>query len=132
VLDDWLDRGIAHLDPTGRVVLAEAALVPREDVEEIAFFLGRNLHDHIAACDHNLADHERPFIERAVYYDGLTPQSVARLAALARDVGMESLLTLNREANALAERDQGAADAGRRMSFGVYFYAPPQPRSEEN
>jgi hypothetical protein len=132
VLDDWLDRGIAQLDSAGQLVLAEAALVPRKDLDELAFYLGRNLHDHIAACDHNLDDRERPFIERAVYYDQLTPEAVARLGALAHDLGMEALLSLNREANALAERGQGSPDARRRMSFGVYFYAPPQTGSEED
>lgn len=132
VLDDWLERGLAHFDASGRVVLTEAALVPREDFEQLAFFLGRNLHDHIAACDHNLAGRSGPFVERAVYYDRLTADSVARLGALAHDLGMQALLTLNREANTLADRDAGAAEATQRMSFGIYFYAASQTRPEED
>ena len=131
VLDDWLDRGLAHFDSRGRVALTEAALVPREDFEQLAFFLGRNLHDHIAACDHNLAGRRLPFIERAVYYDQLTPEAIARLGSLAHDLGMTALLTLNREANALAQRQEGGPDADHRMSFGVYFYATPEPHPQE-
>ncbi|MGE5155711.1 MAG: DUF6502 family protein [Bdellovibrio bacteriovorus] len=132
VLDDWLDRGLAHYDAQGRVVLREAALVPREDLEQLAFFVGRNLHDHIAACVHNLAGGPRPFIERAVYYDRLTPEAVARLGSLAHDLGMMALLSLNREASALAQEQEGAPDANHRMSFGVYYYAEPQTPPEEH
>lgn len=132
VLDDWLERGLAHYDAQGRVVLTEAALVPREDLGQLAFFLGRNLHDHIAACDHNLAGGQLPFIERAVYYDRLTSDAAARLGSLAHDLGMTALLNLNREANALAEQQEGAPNANHRMSFGVYFYATPEPPAEES
>jgi hypothetical protein len=132
VLDDWLERGLAHYDAQGRVVLTEAALVPREDLEELAFFLGRNLHDHIAACDHNLAGGALPFIERAVYYDRLTADAAGRLGSLAHDIGMTALLTLNREANALAEQQEGAPNSNHRMRFGVYFYATPEPPDEES
>ena len=131
VLDDLMDRRLVHLDSEGRVSLADTALVPREGMDELAFFLGRNLHDHIAACDHNLAEREKAFIERAVYYDRLTPEAVARLEDRARELGMDALLSLNREASALADRDQDAPHADRRMSFGVYFYSPPNPQSEE-
>jgi len=123
VLDDWLQRGLVRFDSEGRVVLNEAALVPREDFDQLAFYLGRNLRDHIAACDHNLAGESSPFIERAVYYDRLTPDAVSRLGSMAHDLGMTALLALNREANSLAERDEGKAEANQRMSFGVYFYA---------
>ncbi len=132
VLDDWLERGLAYFDAEGRVVLGEAALVPRKDFGELAFFLGRNLHDHIAACVHNLSGGAVPFIERAVYYDQLTPEAVSRLRSLAHDLGMTALLALNREANALAEREAGSPDASHRISFGVYYYAAsdPDPPSE--
>jgi hypothetical protein len=126
VLDDWLQRGLVHFDDQSRVVLDEAALVPREDFDQLAFYLGRNLRDHIAACDHNLAGESSPFIERAVYYDRLTPETVSRLGSMAHDLGMTAILALNREANTLAERDEGKAEAIQRMSFGVYFYAAPE------
>ncbi len=130
VLDDWLERGLVHYDSHGRVVLTEAALVPGDDFEQLAFFLARNLHDHIAACDHNLAGRQPPFIERAVYYDRLTPEAIERLGTLAHDLGMTALLSLNREANALAQGQEGAPETNHRMSFGVYFYATSEPPSE--
>lgn len=122
VLDDWLQRGLTHVDSRNRIVLTEAALVPRKDMEELAFFLGRNLHDHIAACDHNLSGAEPPFVERAVYYDGLSAASVSHLQETAKSLGMDTLLALNREARALADQDEGASGSVDRMSFGVYFY----------
>lgn len=123
VLDEWLERGLAHLDPEDRVVLRESAFVPRGDLDELAFYMGRNLGDHIAACAHNLARPEAPFFERAVYYDRLTPDSVAALRALVREKGMDLLLAVNKEALRLAERDEGRPDARERMSFGTYFFA---------
>jgi len=127
VLDDWIARGMAHLDDHERVVLARAAFVPREDIEEFAFYLGRNVHDHLAACDHNLEASGQPLIERAVYYDRLSQASLARLEELSREAGMELLLRLNSEAHALAERDAAGDDHDGRMSFGVYFYRDPEP-----
>ena len=122
ILDDWLQRDLAYLDSQDRIVLAETALVPRKDMEELAFYLGRNLQDHIAACEHNLSGKHRPFIERAVYYDGLSAGTVAQLQETAGALGKDALLALNREARALADQDDDESDCTDRMSFGVYFF----------
>ncbi len=132
VLHDWLERGLAHVDDNDRIVLNESAFVPRTDLDELAYYLGRNLHDHIATCDYNLAAQGSAQIERAVYYDQLSPESVQELEALAREQGMQALLAVNRAARALAERDRKRTDANRRMSFGVYFHTPREPGGEQD
>ena len=130
VLDEWLRLGLVRLDEDEQVHLNSEAFVPREDFEDLAFYFGRNLHDHIATSAHNLLGGEPRQLERAVYYDKLTPGSVEALNAMSREVGQEALLKINRKAFELAEADEGKAEATRRMSFGVYFHAAGDDRSD--
>lgn len=122
VLDEWLRLGIAHVDTKDRVVLNQAAFVPQKGLEEKAFFLGRNIHDHIAAAAYNLLGEGNPQLERSVHYSELTPESAAALAQAAERAGMEALLDINRLALDLTARDKGKENATRRINFGLYFY----------
>src|SRR5262249_52862842 len=54
VLDEWLRLGIAHLDDQDRVCLNVQAFIPAKGSEEMTYYFGRNLHDHIAAAAHNM------------------------------------------------------------------------------
>ncbi|MDP4025652.1 DUF6502 family protein [Methylobacterium sp. NEAU 140] len=129
VLDEWLDRRLVFVDPLDRIVLAEAAYVPRADgnAEAQAYYFGRNLHDHIAAATANILGDAPRFLERAVHYDGLSADLAARLEARARELAMEALQQANREAHAAC---QGDAGGGHRWTFGLYVYteAPPAAR----
>ncbi len=122
VLDEWLRLGIASLDKEDRVVLNQLAFVPQKSLEEKAFFLGRNIHDHIAAASYNLLGEGNPQLERSVHYSELTPESAAALAQAAERAGMEALLDINRLALDLAAKDKGKENATRRINFGLYFY----------
>jgi hypothetical protein len=125
VLDEWLRLGIVELDADDNVRLISDAFVPKKGFEEKAYFLGRNLHDHIAASAHNLLDEEPPFLERSVYYGRLSPAAVSELAGLAEQLGMEALLTINRRARELradAELVNSSTNPHKRMTFGVYFF----------
>ena len=122
VLDEWLRLGLVTVDKDNIVRLNSAAFVPDTDLDQLAHYFGRNSHDHIAAAAHNLLGKDTPYLERSVFYDGLTPQSVDELHDLARDVGMEALVTVNKAALDKAEQDEGKDDAKQRMNFGVYFY----------
>jgi ATP-dependent helicase YprA (DUF1998 family) len=121
-LDDWLRLGVARLDAKGQVVLNQMAFVPQKGLEEKAFYLGRNVADHIAATAHNVMEEGDPLLERSVHYSGLSDESAKLLAEAAERTGMQSLLALNRMALELAERDAGREDAVRRINFGLYFY----------
>ena len=127
VLDEWLRLGIARIDSGDQVHLDTDAFVPREGFDELAYYFGRNLHDHIAVGVQNLLGDAPPLLERSVYYDRLTPESVAALARLAETVGMEALLAVNREALARAEADDGKPEATERMNFGLYYFHAPVP-----
>ena len=125
ILDEWLRLGVVDIDGEGRVYLRSDAFVPRQGFDELAYFFGRNLRDHIAASSHNLTGEGDPLLERAVYYDKLTPQSIAALEKIARDIGIDALVRINREALRLADGDEGNPDANQRMSIGVYFFHGP-------
>ena len=122
ILDEWVRLGVAHVDDQDRVCLNTRAFVPARGFDEKAHYLGRSLRDHIASAARNLDGQETPLLERSVYYDDLTPESVADLAELSRRLGAEALETVNRRALELQTRDSSSPDANRRMSFGVYFY----------
>jgi len=123
VLDEWLRLGLIHVDDKGFIHLNSAAFVPREDFDDLAYYFGRNLRDHIAASGHNLLGDTPPMLERAVYYEKLTPQSIAELAAYTRKLAMQTLVAVNKKAFELARRDKGAPGASQRMTFGAYFFS---------
>ncbi len=125
VLDEWLRLGVVELDAEERVRLRVEAFVPERGFEEKAFYFGRNLHDHIAAGAHNLAGEGAPMLERSVYYDELSPDSVRELSELSERRGMEALQAILRRAIALQKRDAGRPDARERVNFGVYLYRGP-------
>lgn len=126
VLDEWLRLGVVEVDSDECVALNRAAFVPERGFEEKAFFFGRNLRDHIAAAARNLRGDEAPLLERSVFYDELSRESVEELETLARELGEHALGELNRRAFALQQRDEtrdaDAADRATRMTFGVFFY----------
>ena len=123
VLDEWLRLDLVSVDEDNVVHLNSAAFVPNTDLDQLAHYFGRNTHDHIAAAAHNLLGDGAPFLERAVFYDRLTPQSVDELHTLARDIGMEALVKLNKAALEKADQDGGKPDALQRMNFGIYYYS---------
>jgi len=131
VLDEWMRLDLVRLDEQDQVHLNSEAFVPREDFADLAFYFGRNLRDHIAAGGHNLLGGEPPMLERAVYYEGLTLESVRELSDFAREAGSEALLEVNRKAFELAERDKQAADAEQRMTFGVFFFSGEETGDED-
>ncbi len=122
VLDEWLRLEAVAIDDQDRVCLQEEAFVPSKGFDEKAYYFGRNLHDHMAAARHNVQGGTPPFLERSVYYDDLSPDSVKILAALSEKEGMKALKTLNKRARQLQHRDRQSPHAQHRMNFGVYFF----------
>lgn len=123
ILDEWLRRGTAILDEEDRVCLNVEAFIPDEDYDEKAYFLGEALHDHMAAAGHNLLGGTPPFLDRSVYFDGLSPESVTELQQLANRLGMKTLHTINGKAIDLQAADTAREDNNRRIRFGIYFYS---------
>jgi hypothetical protein len=125
LLDEWVRLGVARLDAQGRVVLNKAAFIPEKGFDEKAFYLGRNVHDHLAVAGSNLLGQGNPALERSVHYTGLTEESAKVVTEAAERLGMQSLLAVNRLALELAEKDNGKPEARRRLNFGLYLYDGP-------
>lgn len=122
ILDEWLRLGLISIDEKGELTLNRDSFIPRDDFEEQVFFLGRNVHDHLAACTHNLLTPDAPYLERSAFYTPLTLASIDKLRAFAQKKSAEMLSTLNKKALALKERDRDLPDARYRMRFGSYWY----------
>jgi hypothetical protein len=123
VLDEWLRLGVARVDEDDRVCLDTGAFVPQKGFEEKVHYFGQNGHDHLAAMAHNLAGGKAPFVERSVYYSGLTPEAVAALTRLAERHGMRGIQAVNRRAAELKQSGAGKSEAVHRINFGIYLYS---------
>ena len=119
VLDEWLDRKLVAINDDDEIVLIDTGFVPRGDDDRKWHYLGRNLHDHVAAAAENVSGPAPRFLERAVHYDGLSPKLARRLESRSRELAMEALKVANREANRALAKDKGGNS---RWNFGVYVF----------
>jgi hypothetical protein len=129
VLDEWLRLGIAHVDDEDRVCLNVQAFIPPKGSDEMTYFFGRNLHDHLAAATHNMTGAGAPLLERSVNYNNLSQAAVEELTALARQRGMEVLQEVNARALRLQQQDSGQSGASHRFNLGVYVFSEDQAES---
>jgi len=131
VLEELLRLGVVAEEPgkkgraTPRLRLCESAFVPKQGYAEMLQLFADNIGDHIATAASNIKGDEPPVLEQSIYADGLTAQSARELAELARKQWARTFSEVVRKATALTERDQGRADADRRMRLGSYFYHGP-------
>ena len=123
LLDEWLRRGMATLDDQDRVHLNLQMLATARDLDQRAFHLGQNIHDHVAAIADDLTGEQPAFLERSVSHRRLTEESVAELAELARQESLRALQVFHRRALELEARDADNPEARARINLGVYFYA---------
>ncbi len=133
LLDEWLRIGVVKLDDEGRVHLRTEAFIPQKGFEEKLYYLGRNLHDHIAACEHNIDDPDKPYFERSVHYPALHEDDVETLREQAAELAMETLSRLNALALELRSASENRPGPRERFNFGAYFYkAPAVDDAEQN
>lgn len=126
VLDEWLRLGIVEIDDQDRVRLKVQAFIPGRGSEEMAYYFGRNLHDHLAAAVRNVLGEPHPFLERSVNYNNLSSEAVEELSELARRRGTELLREINARALALQKLDSGRPGASNRFNFGLYLFTEDQ------
>ncbi|MEM0921675.1 MAG: DUF6502 family protein [Pseudomonadota bacterium] len=126
VLDELQRQGLAEITENGMVALVPDTVFGPEDIEQRLRFFGANVGDHIAAAVDNLLAEAPPHMERAVFYNRLSPASVDRLEEAARAEGMRALIAVNRLANSLQAQDLTAQDGTERFRFGLFFYRDDQ------
>lgn len=123
ILDEMLRQDIARYDEiTDNVWLNVEAFVPQEGWAEKLYYFGHNGEDHLEAAVANILSSKPPFLDRSVYYDGLTKESAETLQNLSRDLAMKALRSLNRKALEMSDIDKGEPEAKYRINFGAYFY----------
>ena len=127
VLDELVRLGLVD-EEQGRVVPREAAMVPTRDFTDALTFLGENVHDHLAAGVANLravsAARKPPFLEHSMYAAGISDESIAQLARLARDSWKPAFGQMVDAARQRYELDRERGHTGR-IRFGVFVYAEP-------
>ncbi len=131
ILDEWLRLGIVSIDDSDNISLNQSAFVPQKGLEEKAFFLGRHVHDHLAACTHNILEDNTPYMERSVFFSSLTTESVEKLRQVAEHQGMQLLQELNQQAIELQKNDKTKADANQRMRLGLYWFQKQQENDDD-
>ncbi|MFK5915201.1 MAG: DUF6502 family protein [Woeseiaceae bacterium] len=122
ILDEWLHSGLVSTNENNEICLNKKAFVPTSNFAEQSFYLGRNVHDHLAACVHNMQSDKSAMLERSVYYTSLTPESITHLQDIAAAEGIALLQKLNQEALSRQEQDKNNENANYRMRFGCYWY----------
>ena len=133
VLDELVRLRLVEVD--GDVVRPCAdQFTPASGFAELAFYFGANVRDHLAAGAANLqAVHDGkapPFLEHALFADGLSAESVAELQQLARTLWNQSLRQIYEAARACVERDRGVEPAAaQRLRAGTFFFAEAAPEA---
>lgn len=124
LLDELARLGAVEEREDGLLELRADALTPSREERAALEFFGANLGDHAEAAAHNLAGPgEMPrFLERAVFYNRLSEESVAALESLARRKAIEFLHEINEAALTAQQTDAGKASADRRFRAGIYLY----------
>ena len=128
ILDEWLRLGAVSVNANDEICLKVDAFIPARGYEEKVYYLGKNVHDHMAAARENVQSSSPPFLERSVYYDRLSPDSVRKLAILSEEKAMEVLKYLNEKAREMQAQDREKPDSAQRMNFGVYFFSEEESR----
>lgn len=123
VLDEWLDSGLVELDEESRVLCArqpmslEAAATSSSTISAAIFTI-------TSPPLLPMSRVRRPlFLERSVHYDGLSQELAERPRAMSRDLALEALQKVNREAHGACETDPGG---DWRWNFGIYVYSEPK------
>lgn len=131
VLDEWLRLNMVSIKGD-YVALSRSAFVSNKEFNDMAYYLGHNVHDHLASCVNNILVNDDPMIERSVYYASLTEKSVNKLRSIANKKGNELLQHLNKQAIKLYDADKLKEDANYRMRLGVYWFQAPLNKNGES
>ena len=121
ILEEWLRLNIVHMK-YNYVVLNQSAFVTNKEFNNMAYYLGHNVHDHIASCVNNIMTEDNPMLERSVYYASLTEDSVNKLRTISNKKSNELLQYLNKQAIKFYDTDKDKDDAIHRMRLGIYWY----------
>jgi len=123
LLDEFLRSDIVDYDRINNIVtLKTEAFIPNKTLEEKLYYFKRNSRDHLTAAVENILSQKPIFLERSVYHDGLTKESVAELKKASTSAAMRMLKLINKKSFELSEKDKGNPAAKYRINLGAYFF----------
>lgn len=121
VLDELRRQGLVRVE-RDLISLDAVSVLGPADLDQKVHFFAENVGDHIAAAVDNLLAEDPRFMERAVFYNRLTPGSIDEIEAEARKLGTQVMAELNRMAHDRQTADLEAPDGTHRFRYGVFFY----------
>ena len=122
LLDELVRLGVAGKTADGGVEMLISAFVPQKDRSQRLFYFGRNIHDHLAACVHNLSGREPSMMEQSVFSFELSDASVEQVAEFTRREWKDVAGRLIRILGECEERDRLSGETRGRMNIGMYFF----------
>lgn len=125
ILDELMRQNLVQESDDGALRISDDAFSgPASDHDKLVFFAA-NVGDHLAAASQNLLSEDAPFLERAVFYNRLSPASVDQIEQHAGQLAQNMLETLNAQSSVLQQADQSGTEPKQRYRLGVYFYREP-------
>lgn len=125
VLQELQRLGLVR-ESEGQVHLLREAFVPDAASEQARRLMAGSVADHLHAGMHNLSTQgEGRFLEQSVFADGLSPESVQQLNALANALWTQALQQVVEAATPLCERDAQHPEP-QRFRLGMFSYTAPE------
>lgn len=122
ILDELVRAGVADVDEDGKVHLLRSAYVSDIPRDKLAY-LGDNVSDHLKSALHNVSGKDKPFLERAVYYELVDTDELDALRPELYQLSEEFLQAINRRVMPLNRKaSRHAVAGGRRMRLGVFYF----------
>jgi hypothetical protein len=130
ILENWLEMGWLLADESGLLHLQVEQIHASQVSEDQLYFFAHNMADHLATGTHNLSENNK-HLERAVFYNQLSPQSIDELECISREKATELLLEINQQALKLQLQDEAHKEAKYRFRLGCYFYRDPENKETD-
>ena len=122
ILEELARVGVVEIGEDNMIRLLRNAYVSDLPRDKLAY-LGDNVCDHLQSALHNLTGQGRPFLERAVYYELITPEALEQLRPELFRLSEGFLQEVNRKVMPVnAEAIRRREPHGRRMRLGVFYY----------
>ena len=122
ILQNWLEMGWVTKDEQALIHLNLDAVLNNQLGEDQLYFFSQNLADHMATSTGNLVNKKKQ-LERAVFYNGLTKDSIHALNAMSKQQAVSLLKNINKEALSLQKQDKKSDKQKHRFRFGTYFFS---------
>lgn len=122
ILANWLELGWVTKDDQQRLHLNVDALQSNQLGEDQLYFFSQNLADHLSTSTNNLVNKDKQ-LERAVFFNQLSPESIKKLQLSSKQKAMSVLKDLNKEALVFQKQDRKLDGPKHRFRFGTYFYS---------